>query len=397
MATRTSDTVTTCSTPLLTTAALASGAAGLVHAAAAGTHTGDGVMVALLAGTAAAQLGWAALAVARPGRPTAALGVVLGAVLVGAWLASRTTGWPVIGALAEPASVGTQDSIAAVLGTLSAVLAGLAAAGLTAPRLLRSAPVGVALLALAVPGVMADHDHGHDGAGDHATTGGGEVTAEPGHPVDDDHADGEVAAGGDGHAAEPLISLTDTRLTTAQRQAAQTVIDDTVVGMAPYRDVASVEAAGYVSIGDGRTGYEHFVNFAHLVDGTDLDPARIESVVFEVYPDGTRQLASAMYILSPGMTMDDVPDIAGGLTTWHDHQDLCWEGTRVVGTIGPDGTCATGIFRPTPPMLHVWMLPHECGPFAGLEGAHGSGCAHGAGGAEDPEVTGATPGSGDGS
>jgi hypothetical protein len=393
--------VRTCSTPLLTTAALASGAAGLVHAAAAGTHTGDGVMVALFAGAAAAQLGWAALAVARPGRPTAALGGVLGAVLGGAWLASRTPGWPMIDTLAEPASFGTQDSIAAVLGTLSAGLAGLAVAGLTVPRLLRSAPVaalsGVALLALAVPGVMAEHDHGHDGADDHATTGGGEAAAGLDHPVADDHAGDDGAAGGDGHAAEqPFISLTDTRLTATQRQAAQTVIDDTVAGMAPYRDVASVEAAGYVSIGDGRTGYEHFVNFAHLVDGTDLDPARIESVVFKVDPDGTRQLASAMYILSPGMTMDDVPDIAGGLTTWHDHQDLCWEGTRVVGTVGPDGTCSNGTFRPTPPMLHVWMLPHECGPFAGLEGSHGGGCAHGRGD-EDPEVADATLGSGGGS
>jgi hypothetical protein len=25
-------------------------------------------------------------------------------------------------------------------------------------------------------------------------------------------------------------------------------------------------------------------------------------------------------------------------------------------------------------MLHVWVTEHECGPFAGIEGSHGSSC-----------------------
>jgi hypothetical protein len=107
-------------------------------------------------------------------------------------------------------------------------------------------------------------------------------------------------------------------------------------------------------------------------------------VVFKVYPDGTRQLASAMYILTPGNTMETVPDVAGELTTWHDHQDLCWEGPRVVGTLDADGNCPRGTFRPTPPMLHVWLIPHECGPFAGIEGGHGDGCDHDHGDAAAP-------------
>jgi hypothetical protein len=83
-----------------------------------------------------------------------------------------------------------------------------------------------------------------------------------------------------------------------------------------------------------------------------------------------------MYILVPGQAMTDVPDIAGELTTWHDHQNLCWEGARVVGTTDDTGSCQRGVFRGTPPMLHVWLVPNPCGPFAGLEG-HGEGCAHG--------------------
>ena len=187
-----------------------------------------------------------------------------------------------------------------------------------------------------------------------------------------------TAAASAEHAdAAPVISLNDTRVTEAQRAAAQDLIDRSVDGMARFSNVESVAAAGYYSIGDGSTGYEHFVSPEYMADGIELDPARIESIVFRVLPDGTRQLGSAMYILNSGSTMDDVPDVAGALTTWHDHQNLCWDGGRVVGVLNAEGACTNGTFRPTAPMLHVWMLPHECGPFAGIEGAHGAGCAHG--------------------
>ena len=117
------------------------------------------------------------------------------------------------------------------------------------------------------------------------------------------------------------------------------------------------------------------MNYRYLVDGTDVDPDRVESMVFKVEPDGTEKLASAMYILSPGKTMADVPDIAGSLTTWHDHQNLCWEGVRVVALTDANGNCPVGVFRATPPMLHVWMIDHDCGPFAGIDGLHGT-CKH---------------------
>ena len=72
----------------------------------------------------------------------------------------------------------------------------------------------------------------------------------------------------------------------------------------------------------------------------------------------------------------DRPEVAGELSSWHDHQDLCWEGSQVTGRIDANGNCARGVFRPTAPMLHVWVTEHECGPFAGIEGAHGAGCDH---------------------
>lgn len=138
---------------------------------------------------------------------------------------------------------------------------------------------------------------------------------------------------------------------------------------------ADAEAQGYVWIGDGRRpgGFQHYVSPRLMADGRVLDPAHIEALVFENAAGGP-VLVSAMYILEPGTTMADVPDVAGQLTVWHDHQNLCWDatGTRLAG-ISTDGvTCRPGgELRGTSPMLHVWLTDQDCGPFAGIEG-HGS-------------------------
>jgi hypothetical protein len=366
-------------------AAAASLGAGLVHAAAAGTHSGADSLVRLFAVTAALQVGWAGLAIARASRPVLGIGFVLNGACVVAWALSRTRGLPWPAELEVAEEVGTQDTIAAVLGAVAALGA---LAGLVRPRLVRrrSTPVGTgaavagfAVLALAVPGMAAPHEggagHDHGGGADHHAAG----AAEDDHGGDGhSHAAG-TAADDEGHAhdeAGPVISLDDERVSDEQRVAAQALIDDTTAGMARFSDTGSVQAAGYISIGDAVTGYEHFINVGYIADGIELDPDKIESIVFTVAPDGTRTLASAMYIMNFGSTMDDVPDIAGELTTWHDHQNLCWEGATVVGTTDATGSCERGTFRATPPMLHVWMVENECGPFAGIEGSHGTSCAH---------------------
>jgi len=367
--------------PVVLVAAAASLGAGLVHAAAAGTHAGADTLVRLFAVTAAVQVAWAAVALARPARAVLGLGVLINGGAVVAWALSRTRGLPWPAELEVVEDVSAQDAIAAALGALAAVgaLAALVrpALGLRrpgAPLPLGAVLAGVAVLALAVPGMAAPHgsgaSHDHDGGAGSDHHGG--VAA-------DDHHDGDAVAVGDHHddvAATdgPIISLDDPRVTDEQRAAAEELIDTTAAGMARFSDPASLEAAGYVSIGDGVTGYEHYIHVGYIADAVDLDPNQIESIVFTVAADGTRTLASAMYILGFGTTMADAPDIAGELTTWHDHQNLCWEGVRVVGTTDRTGSCERGSFRATPPMLHVWMTEHPCGPFAGIEGSHGSGC-----------------------
>jgi hypothetical protein len=362
-----SSTVRAPSTWLVLTAA-ASAAAGLVHAAAAGSHSGDDTLVRLFAVTAVVQVAWAAVALARPARPVLAAGLVINGGAALAWALQRTRGLPWPAVLEDPESVGTQDLLAAGLGAAAALGAlalllrpALLARRPGAPLSLTALVGGVAILALAAPAMATPHESGHhDGEAAH----GDEAAHDDGHAAHDDTAG----------ATGPVISLADSRVTEDERTAAQDLIDTTAEGMARFSDPESVAAAGYVSIGDAVTGYEHYINVGYLADGIELDPERIESIVFTVAPDGTRTLASAMYILTFGKTMDDVPEIAGELTSWHDHQNLCWEGVRVVGTTDRTGSCERGTFRGTAPMLHVWVTEHECGPFAGIEGSHGQSC-----------------------
>ena len=377
----------------VTVAAAASAAAGLVHATAAGTHTGDRQLVVLFAVTAAAQLLWGAVAIVRPSRWVLLAGVALNGAAALAWVLSRSFGVPFIDSLSEPEEIGAQDLIAAVLGALAALGALLAVVN-PVRRRAHAVPAllaGLAVFALAVPAMAVEHSHGashdhddgsteddghtHDEGGDgeqrRATR---EERQERRAEREANESDGSEEGHSHGTGTDPIIALDDPRVSDAQHSAAQSLIDSTTAAMAVYTDQAAVEAAGYSSIGDGRTGFEHFVNFDFLADDVELDPARVESIVFQVDDDGTKQIVSAMYILAPGKTMADVPDIAGELTTWHDHQDLCWDENGHVVGLFRNGRCRpSGTLLPTPPMLHVWTAPNECGPFAGLEG-HGESC-----------------------
>jgi len=369
-------------TTALATAAAASAGAGLVHAAAAGTHNGDPTLSWLFAAAAAAQLAWAALAVLWPHRLLIAAGVALNAGALLAWVLSRTVG--LVGPLAVVEAVGTQDLLAAVLAGL-AVAAGLVA-------LLRQSPVAranvaavglatVLVLAIAMPAMAAEHTHGASHEHGH-----GEATSSHEHRGDDreteahEHdADGH-AEGTEASVEGPIISVDDPRLSEKQQERATDLIDETRAALAAFPDEASVVAAGYVSIGDGRRpgAFEHFVNHDHLTDDKSLDASAIESIVTQRQADGTKKVMSAMYILSSGSAMEDVPEIAGELTTWHDHQNLCWDpsGQRLAGSL-VNGECRPGgVLRATAPMLHVWLEDTPCGPFSGIEG-HGGSCEHG--------------------
>lgn len=140
-----------------------------------------------------------------------------------------------------------------------------------------------------------------------------------------------------------------------------------------WDSVAAARKDGFRSIGDGVTGHEHFVQWSWAEDQTVLDPRRPESLVYRVDGDD-RTLVSVMYILPPGATMADVPDLGDDRAVWHRHTNLCWEGRRVAGLFSQGRCYPGGTRRDTPPMLHVWLTAQRCGPFAGL-GVHGRDCA----------------------
>jgi hypothetical protein len=127
------------------------------------------------------------------------------------------------------------------------------------------------------------------------------------------------------------------------------------------------------------------IKYSLLNDGRFLDTTAPESLVYKV--TGTaRTLVSAMFIASAGMASNDVTltSYAGGLIQWHTHNNLCWKSVsgvpKVVGVIDAAGNCPAGSVLQTngAPMVHVWITPHACGPFAALEG-------QGAGVADEPD------------
>ena len=419
--------------PLATVVAASLAGAGLIHLAFAPTHletsaTHGGFFVAV----AWLQLLLAGLIVTRRGGRTTLLSTIaVQAGVIGVWVVSRTAG---IDGVVEP--VGLADALASTFAIIAVAGSSLLLLGWHGPRVrgfvsgvatTLSALVVMTLVTMAVsPALGGGMQHPESAAGGSSHTPGSNHDQAPALHVDgqplvgDGHGDPAIAGLSGATGVAPLlpgptpttaghhgpasiapapndgtpttttphptpsgmiISINDPRLSSDERARAQALLDSSAAGMAKYTGLvgrqalsAALRADGYVSIGDSGTGFEHFVNSAYLADGIELDVNKVESIVLQRQPDSSWILGAAMYILNNGKTMNDVPEIAGTFTTWHDHQNLCWEGLQVVGLL-INGTCTRGTFRPTPPMLHVWMTPQACGPFAGTE-LFGGGCAH---------------------
>lgn len=396
-------------TAWLRIAAAVTAGAGVIHASAAGQHADHRLLAVGFASCAILQVGWALAAVLHPGRTVALLGAGLALGCLAAWAVTRTMAVSAIDGLQTAQAVGPQDALVVVLQAIAALAA---IAALTRARVLPTlVPVSAVLaVALVLPAAALPdrHEEGDDHHDEPALVGGNtqneiaaaERTASPtatttaahGH-AGADPTTTIVPAGTTpvtvtnpgGHSVAP-----DRPPTSAELASAAALVASTTTAMAAFPTTADAVAAGYRSIGDARTGFEHFLHADYLTDGRELDPTRPESLVYRVDPGGTRRLVSAMYILETGKTLADVPDVGGPLTVWHDHQNLCWDDDtgRVVGLLLNGSCIPRGSFRPTAPMLHVWVVDNPCGPFAGVEapagisalvGSHGDGCgaAHG--------------------
>jgi hypothetical protein len=430
-------------------AALASAGAGIIHASAVGVHAEHTNLSRGFALLATAQVAAAVVALVRPGRWGRVVLVAVNSVALASWVITRNWGISWIDGLQQAESPQLAD-------TAAAVLAGAAICLPFVPRsvgralgrpVLVGAAAAVGILSLAAMVNASSHEHGEGAAGHgHAESAAADHTAGADHP--EDHADPvAAAAAGDGaadhgHADEQphaddqsettidhahdvdAASVTWPRpwdpaaeidfsgvpgVSPEQQQRAEQLVADTLVELPQFADVTTLAARGYASIGDASTGFEHYINRTLLADDVWLDPSAPESLVFRVDGDD-RTLVSAMFIVG-GRAIDDpeLVDYGGPLMQWHVHDNLCWgldaEGQPKVMAVTDDaGSCPPGtvLAGGDAPMVHVWIAPHQCGPFAALEG-HGAGqaavddasrvdqCGHDHGAADDGVAAAARP------
>ena len=201
----------------------------------------------------------------------------------------------------------------------------------------------------------------------HIASASNGATAADGH-THDTTAPGNTPTGA-------IVSIDDPRLSPAQQQAARSLLVSSRAAIASLPDASALTAAGYVPVGDNSSGMQHWVNDAYTHDGRELDPSHIESFMTNI---STRRTTGAMYILEPGKTMANVPDIAGELTTWHVHPPICFSTTEIwhFVSFASNRNCPAGsVVRDVPPMMHVWADDPACGPFVGTEGHGTTTCA----------------------
>ena len=162
--------------------------------------------------------------------------------------------------------------------------------------------------------------------------------------------------------------------TRAQQEAAEELLRRTIRTLPRWADYATAVRDGFVSLDGGIVGVDHMMRWDWINDGRVFDPAYPESLVYKVGPNGERTLEAAMFFLSDGVTLDNPPSTFGPLVQFHVHGSLCFtpgSDRRLSGIAVPPQPCPEGNERLLNPMMHVWIVPHECGPFAPLEGIGG--------------------------
>ncbi|MEY4079710.1 MAG: hypothetical protein RL430_140 [Actinomycetota bacterium] len=418
----------------LRSAGLFSIGAGVVHGAAVGLHADHPTLVRIFLACTVLQVGWGILAIERSNRRLAFLGALINGAAVVGWIVTRTKGISFIGGLETAESPQAADTLCAVLGALAAFSAW---AG-TVPgdvKVRRGAASMVSALMLTTAGLATvrihDHAHGPEQVAESAffvdengaivakatttvpsvPSSESPTTVAPGKvtksltgtapattsapkpkvtvpttvPAPDTTAHSHVttpaaqlaAASGWPRAFDPAQGINISGIggvTADQESRARTLITNTMRDLQTYADYRTAVAAGYNSIGDGSTGYEHYVKNSLVNDGKFLDSTAPESIVYKV-SNGVKTVVSAMYIAPTFTTIDDytLTNYAGPLMQWHVHNNLCFgtsaQGTQVVVAVAVNGVCSKGVLQTNgSPMVHVWVVAHPCGPFAAVEG-----------------------------
>ena len=145
-----------------------------------------------------------------------------------------------------------------------------------------------------------------------------------------------------------------------QSAAAGKLVADTRAGIAEYRNVNVAIRAGYEPMTPMNWPLVEWVNPRFTRAERVLDVKRPERLMYVSAPGGL-MLAGAMFVLPDRASP---PAVAGA--HWHRHLDLCYLATATIaGTNGYGAPCPAGsTARPTPMMLHVWIVPNPQGAFA---------------------------------
>ena len=417
-------------------AAFSSIGAGVIHAIAVGLHSEHAPAARAFLFLALAQLAWGVGAMFSADFRLRVAGVAVNAVAIGGWALTRTTGISFVDGLQVAEDPQAADTLAVVLAALS--LAAIVWATLRADSPVhRSTGINAAYACVAI-GVLGAwsatgvvHIHGEmelvdggltigaDGAiitpgsvdttpdsissatttttlvsraatqsktktsGTTTTSSSTTTTTVHGHVQTSDQA--KAAASGWPRPFDPNVPVNLNGIqgfTQEQAQRALTLIENTKRDLPTYANYATAIAAGYFSIGDESSGFEHLIKYSLLNDGRFLDTTAPESLVYQV-SGGTKTLVSAMFIAPSGTAINDTTlvNYAGGLIQWHVHDNLCWRQVngvpKVIGALDANGNCPPNstLQRGGAPMVHVWIAPHPCGPFAALEGV-GAGVAN---------------------
>jgi hypothetical protein len=336
-------------------AGLASVGAGACHLTAAGIHAESLFLARIFVIMGAAQVITGLVLALGGGRPVAAVAAVVNIAAVGGWALTRTVGISWVQGLRDPEPLQFADTVCAGLGALAIVLAVvvLLRGARWAPRVSLVVPgvlVGVVSVAAMLTG--ATHIHSHDEAS-HVHDVDRSMWPRPFDP------------------SEPTDFGGVPGVIPEQQAREEALVARTLQDLPQFADVSKIGALGFTSIGDAGSGFEHYVNSAYLRDDAFLDPNRPESLVYRV--DGDKRTLVAAMFADSSMSLNDpkLVDWGGPLMQWHVHKDLCWSLAQVVaGVTDEAGNCPVGSINAGGdiPMVHVWIAPNECGPFAALEG-----------------------------
>ena len=373
--------------PGIAIAGLASIAAGAIHGGAIGLHAEHPQLARIFIVMTLLQLSWGLTMLLRPQHWLLPVGVIVNGAAVGGWALTRIAGISWIDGLEVRESPQIADTLCAGLGIVAAsiALAALLVGERELPQVRLAFP-SFAVLLLTLPAMWNGASHIHSEGGIAHADGHG--TEEVGHHDPATTPIEQIVSGNPSNntatfAAWPRpydpaagIDISGVPgVSVDQELRARDLIEHSLKLLPQWADTKTAIAGGWNSIGDASTGFEHYINRRLIEDDKFLDPSAPESLVYKV--DGeSRTLVSAMFIAKSGVAIDDptLLDFAGNLMQWHIHDNLCWKlknGTSVIaGITDAAGNCPAGSVRAGAgnAMVHVWIAPHPCGPFAALEG-----------------------------